>query len=129
MHKITGRQKKEHAENILFTLPALLLVSIMMYVPFLMSGYYSLTEWNGIAKTPVFVGLANFKKLFANNSIFSGTILFTLRYTLFFMLASNVVALILAVALTRKFRLANVFRGLFFIMIQISVCKDTESRT
>ncbi len=115
MHKITGRQKKEHAENVLFTLPALLLVSIMMYVPFLMSGYYSLTEWNGIAKTPVFVGLANFKKLFANNSIFSGTILFTLRYTLFFMLASNVVALILAVALTRKFRLANVFRGLFFI--------------
>lgn len=115
MQKISGRQKKEHAENILFTLPALVLVSIMMYVPFLMSGYYSLTEWNGIAKTPVFVGLDNFKKLFGNNSIFSGTILFTLRYTLFFMLASNVVALILAVALTKKFRLANVFRGLFFI--------------
>ena len=91
MQKISGRQKKEHAENILFTLPALVLVSIMMYVPFLMSGYYSLTEWNGIAKTPVFVGLDNFKKLFGNNSIFSGTILFTLRYTLFFMLASNVV--------------------------------------
>ncbi len=87
----------------------------MMYVPFIMSGYYSLTEWNGISKTPVFIGLANFRKLFSNSSIFAGTILFTIRYTLLFMIGSNVIALILAVALTKKFSAANVFRGLFFI--------------
>ena len=115
MHKTNRRRRKENAENVLFTLPALLLVIIMMYVPFIMSGYYSLTEWNGISKTPVFIGLANFRKLFSNSSIFAGTILFTIRYTLLFMIGSNVIALILAVALTKKFSAANVFRGLFFI--------------
>ncbi|MCR5403305.1 MAG: sugar ABC transporter permease [Butyrivibrio sp.] len=115
MRTTNRRRRKENAENVLFTLPALLLVIIMMYVPFIMSGYYSLTEWNGISKTPVFIGLANFHKLFSNSSIFAGTILFTIRYTLLFMIGSNVIALILAVALTKKFSAANVFRGLFFI--------------
>ena len=115
MQKLTRRQRKEHRENLLFTLPALLLVTIMMYVPFVMSGYYSLTEWNGISKEPIFIGLENFKKLFNSSSIFTGTILFTVRYTLLFMVGSNVLALLLAVALTRKFKTANVFRGLFFI--------------
>lgn len=65
---------KEYTESVLFTVPAILLVTVMMYIPFIMSGYYSLTEWNGI-----------------------------------------VISLLLAVALTQKFKFANVFRGIFFI--------------
>jgi ABC-type sugar transport system permease subunit len=30
-----------------------------------MSGYYSLTQWNGISQNPVFIGLANFKTIFS----------------------------------------------------------------
>ncbi len=58
----------------MFTVPAILLVTVMMYIPFIMSGYYSLTEWNGF-----------------------------------------VISLLLAVALTQKFKFVNVFRGIFFI--------------
>lgn len=65
---------KEYTESVLFTVPAILLVIVMMYIPFIMSGYYSLTEWNGF-----------------------------------------VISLLLAVALTQKFKFANVFRGIFFI--------------
>ena len=54
------RKQREHLENILFTIPAVILVCIVMYIPFVMSGYYSLREWNGIAKEPVFIGLRNF---------------------------------------------------------------------
>ncbi len=115
MQKLTTRKRKEHTENLLFTLPALLLVAVMMYVPFIMSGFYSLTEWNGISKSPVFIGFDNFRKLFGGGNTFTGTILFTVKYTLLFMLGSNVLGLALAVALTRKFKSANVFRGLFFI--------------
>lgn len=113
--KMSSRKRKEWTETLVFTLPALFLVTMMMYIPFLMSGYYSLTEWNGIAKEPVFIGLANFRELFGSGSSFAGTIFFTLNYTLFFMVFSNIFALALAVALAKKFRGANVFRGLFFV--------------
>ncbi|MCR5487782.1 MAG: sugar ABC transporter permease [Lachnospiraceae bacterium] len=112
---MSSRKRKEWMETLVFTLPALFLVTMMMYIPFLMSGYYSLTEWNGIAKEPVFIGLANFRELFGSGSSFAGTIFFTLNYTLFFMVFSNIFALALAVALAKKFRGANVFRGLFFV--------------
>jgi raffinose/stachyose/melibiose transport system permease protein len=102
-------------ETILFTLPAVVLVALTIYIPFAMSGYYSLTEWNGISKAPVFVGLANFRAIFAGNPAFLSALWFTARYALFFMILSNVLALALAVALTQKFKLANTLRGMFFV--------------
>ena len=106
---------KEWAETVLFTVPAILLVTVMMYIPFVMSGYYSLTEWNGIAKEPVFVGLENFKQILTGGSDYLGALLFTVKYTLGFVIFANVIALALAVALTQKFKGVNIFRGVFFI--------------
>jgi raffinose/stachyose/melibiose transport system permease protein len=102
-------------ETILYTLPALFLVALTIYVPFALSGYYALTEWNGISKAPVFIGLDNFRAIFAGSPAFLGALWFTARYAFFFIIASNVLALALAVALTRKFRLANTLRGMFFV--------------
>ena len=115
MNKTSKRHRREWLETVCFTVPALILVTVMMYIPFEMSGYYSLTEWNGIAREPVFVGMENFKKLFSGGSIFLGSLGFTIKYTVFFIVFSNVIALALAVALTKKFRFANLYRGLFFI--------------
>lgn len=106
---------KEGIENVLFTLPAIVLVTVMMYVPFVMSGYYSLTEWNGISKAPVFIGLANFKTIFASGSDYMSALWFTIKYTIGFVIFANVIALALAVALTQKFRFVNVLRGIFFV--------------
>lgn len=112
---ISKRKKKERMENFLYTLPAVILVCMMMYIPFVMSGYYSFMEWNGISKGAKFVGLSNFATIFSGESDYLTSIWFTIRYTVLFMVLSNVIALALAVALTKKFRGANVFRGLFFI--------------
>lgn len=106
---------KEWTETVLFTIPAVLLVTVMMYIPFVMSGYYSLTEWNGIAKEPVFVGFANFKEILSGGNEYIGAIWFTMKYTIGFVILSNVIALALAVALTQKFKFVNVFRGVFFV--------------
>ena len=113
--EISKRKRKERRENFLFTIPSVILVVMMMYIPFVMSGFYSLTQWNGIAKDPVFIGLENFKTIFSGSSDFLPALWFTIRYTVLFVIFSNVIALALAVALTKKFRLANVYRGLFFI--------------
>lgn len=102
-------------ETILYTLPALVLVALTIYVPFVLSGYYSLTEWNGIAKEPVFIGFENFKNIFAGNPAFLSALWFTTKYAFFFIILSNIGALTLAVALTRKYRLANTLRGMFFV--------------
>jgi raffinose/stachyose/melibiose transport system permease protein len=102
-------------ETILYTLPAIILVALTIYIPFVMSGYYSLTEWNGISKVPVFIGLDNFRAIFTGNPAFLSALWFTARYALFFIILSNVLALTLAVALTKKFKLANTLRGMFFV--------------
>jgi raffinose/stachyose/melibiose transport system permease protein len=106
---------KEKLETVLFSLPAVLMVCMVMYIPFAMSGYYSLTQWNGISKGATFVGLQNFKTIFLDSGEFGSSLLFTAKYTLVFVIFSNIFALALAVALTKKFRGANFFRGMFFI--------------
>jgi len=110
-----GRKKKEKIENVVFTIPALILVTVTIYIPFVMSGYYSLTEWNGIAKEAKFVGLKNFKTLFSGSSDFIKSLTFTGKYTILFMIFANVLALAIAVALVQKIRTANLMRGMFFI--------------
>ena len=70
-------KKKERLENFIYTLPAVILVTMMMYVPFVMSAYYSLTQWNGIAKDPVFIGLGNFAAIFSGKSNFLNSLWFT----------------------------------------------------
>lgn len=109
------RKKREAMTTVLYTIPAILLVTVMMYIPFVMSGYYSLTEWNGIAKDAKFVGLQNFATIFGKSKDFTNALIFTGKYTVVFMIFSNVLALLLAVCLTKKFKGANLLRGVFFI--------------
>jgi raffinose/stachyose/melibiose transport system permease protein len=81
-----------------------------------MSGVYSLTEWNGISRNPVFIGLENFKTIFSSGSPeFVNALVFTFKYSALFIIFSNVLAVALAVALTREFKLANLLRGMFFL--------------
>ena len=113
--RTSKRKRREALENVAFTLPAFALTAIMMYVPFIMSGYYSLTKWNGISKDPEFIGFENFKTIFVESKDFLNSLIFTGKYTIVFVIFSNVIALALAVALTRKIKLANLFRGMFFV--------------
>jgi len=109
------RKTKEKIETFAMTIPAMILISIMIYVPFAMSGYYSLTEWNGIAKVPKFIGLENFRTIFIGSQDFANAMIFTGKYTIVFMILTNVLALTLAVILVQKLKTANLLRGIFFI--------------
>ena len=113
--KRLSRKKKQTIETVALTLPAIILVTIMIYIPFVMSGYYSFTEWNGIAKQPTFIGFDNFIALFQGNSSFLSALIFTGKYTILFMILANVFALALAVVLVKKLRTANLLRGIFFV--------------
>jgi len=113
---VSPMNRKALKDTLIFTAPAVIMVLLAMYIPFVMSGYYSLTEWNGISRNPVFIGFENFKTIFSSGSPeFVNALLFTFKYAALFIVFSNVFALALAVALSRKFRLANFLRGMFFL--------------
>lgn len=108
--------RKALRDTLLFTLPAVVMVLIAIYIPFVMSGFYALTEWNGISRNPRFIGLLNFRTIFSSGSPeFVNALVFTFKYSALFIIFSNVLALALAVALTKKFRLVNFLRGMFFL--------------
>ena len=52
----------------LFLLPALILFIGILIAPIILSGYYSLTEWNGLG-TPEFIGIKNYVEMFTSRSI------------------------------------------------------------
>lgn len=112
---VSKRKKKGFLESVFFTVPCLVLVLIMFYIPSAMGVFYSFTKWNGISKEPIWIGIENYKQIFSTSSDFLKSLGFTFRYTICFMLITNVCALLLAVALTRKILGATVFRGLFFV--------------
>lgn len=58
----TSRTASQRLNGILFTLPAIVLVGVVMVLPLIQAAYYSFTGWNG-AQAP-FVGWSNYLNLF-----------------------------------------------------------------
>ncbi|MEI7025848.1 carbohydrate ABC transporter permease [Paenibacillus sp. y28] len=115
------RAFKNKLEMLVFVGPALVLILLMAEIPFVMSLYYSLTKWNGIGKTIEFIGLKNFTELFTADAAFWKTMLFTLQYTVFNVILTNVAAIVLAVVLTKALKSANILRAAFFVPYIVSL--------
>jgi raffinose/stachyose/melibiose transport system permease protein len=95
------------------TLPAVLLVTAFVLVPFFMSASYSFTKWNGLDKVPTFIGLANYAALLKDTSM-AKTLAFTFKYMACVVVLTNIVALVLAILLDNKIKGERVLRtGLF----------------
>ncbi|UQN28924.1 carbohydrate ABC transporter permease [Brachybacterium kimchii] len=91
-----------------FILPALLIVALLLYAPFLWSSYLSLTDFDGLG-SPRFVGLAKFAAMFQDPSF-----LIALRNTFFWVAGTLVlpVGLGLVIAL-----LAHGLTGSFWLRL------------
>ena len=104
----------------LFLLPALILFVGILIAPIALSGYYSLTEWNGLG-TPEFIGFKNYIELFTSKSINIGRAL-----TNAFLLALLSVciqlpfALLLALKLSRHVKGERWYLAIYFMPVLIS---------
>ncbi|MEW9697567.1 carbohydrate ABC transporter permease [Paenibacillus sp. SI8] len=116
-----GNKKMERVEFGLFTLPAVICVLFAFFIPFLMSMGYSFTEWNGIQKSPTFIGLDNFKQIFSRDANFIDSSLFTLKYSVLYIILVNAIAILLAIMLDQKLRTSTFLRTVFFIPYIISL--------
>src|SRR5215218_8569643 len=84
-------------------LPALLFMILLTQVPFVMSIYYSLTDWKVVPPGPrEFVGLDNYDNLL-HDHFFGSAIWVSIRLAVFPVLAALIFGTAIAVLLDRKF--------------------------
>lgn len=87
---------------------------VLQLYPFLMSFYYSFTNYS-MANSPEWIGLANYVKLFTKDPEFSNSLLVTLQYTLYTVPGKLIMALAIAVFLNRDIKGINFIRTIYYI--------------
>ncbi len=100
-----------------FLAPVLFAFVMIVVVPFFIGVYYSFTDWNATARAGQglsFIGLQNYLVSFQDPG-FIYSFLITTLYTVMNVVVINVVAVVLALAVTSKLRLRNAYRMGFFI--------------
>lgn len=103
----------------LFTLPAVALYLFFIVYPLISGIYYSLTDWNGVARSFNFVGIQNYISVFSDKTDKS-VIGRTFLYTLFLVLICTTLSVFLAILLNRKMKGRSFFRSVYFFPAVLS---------
>lgn len=114
------RKMKKELVDFSFLIPVLFFFGFSIIIPLVSGLYISLTDWNGVSREMNFVGLRNFINIFSNSDIIE-PIKNTIVYTLIVTIAGNVISLLLALAINRKFVGRTFARIAFFLPTSISV--------
>ena len=96
----------------LFLVPALVLLGIFVVYPIIAVIYYSFTEYN-IVQPPVWIGLENFKNLFADSTFW-----LALTHSFVYLLVTPILIILsigLAIVVNRKLRGIQIYRALYFV--------------
>jgi len=110
--------KKSKAAITLGILPAFIFYVVFAIYPILQSFYYSVMDWNGFNEM-TFVGLDNFKKLFAD-PLFWNSVKNNIYVVLVSVLGQVPIALFFALLLNRKLKGAKLFRTIGFLPVVLS---------
>ena len=97
----------------IFVLPTLLAFTIGFIVPFFEGLYLSFCQFTTV-KNAKWVGISNYQRVFADES-FLHSFGFTVKYAVVAIILINVIALCLALLLTRNMKGTNIFRTVFFM--------------
>lgn len=108
-------KRKRIGWYLLFTVPLLIIFTIIVLFPFFIGIYYAFFQWNGIGATPmVFNGFDNFTRLLDDQRFLRSTWL-TVLFTVLSVITVNAVGLIFALLVTSKLKLANLARTMLFM--------------
>jgi raffinose/stachyose/melibiose transport system permease protein len=116
-----GRKVSDKLTFSAFVIPAIIAITCMVYIPFLMNIFYSFTEWNGIQAKASFIGIGNFIEIFKDDTGFKNASMFTFKYGLIYIPLVNVLGIVLAVLLDQKIKTRNILRAVFFIPYILSL--------
>lgn len=114
------RRTQNAVKGLLFLLPSIVLFSVFLFYPMIRTVYLSFFLTNSSGAPTVFVGLDNFKQLFAS-PLFLDSLKTTFLFVLYTVPGTIVVSLFLAVIANEKLRGIGVFRTIFSSTMGISV--------
>jgi len=98
----------------IFVLPTLLAFIVFFVVPFIWGIVLSFARFNTVTNVSGFVGFENYQKAFTDPG-FLRAILLTAGFTVVSVILINIMAFIVAYALTRGIKATNLFRTVFFM--------------
>ncbi len=110
---------KQKKTRYLFMVPAMVVYCAIVVAPTLYSLYLSLFKWNGLGEK-TFVGLNNYVNLFTKDQVFRIALKNNLIWIVLTIAFTMTIALLLAVALNRKFRGRVVYRAIFYFPYMLS---------
>lgn len=110
-----------HSGNMLFLLPTIIIFTIVVLIPFIQGIPYSFTNWKSIVNTKKdFIGLKNYKYLITNK-YFLESLGITFKFTILYMLSSNIMGLILALMIHKSSWFNNIARTILFLPFTVSI--------
>lgn len=119
--RLTTRNARIHGGNMLFLLPTIVLFFIVVLIPFIQGIPYSLTNWKSIvSEDRDFIGLKNYIYLITNE-YFLDSLKNTFKFTILYMVSSNLMGLILALLIHRSSWFNNIARTVLFLPFTVSV--------
>lgn len=110
-----GGRAQNNRSFVYFLMPALLAFVLVVFIPFVLGIYYSMTDFSGLNRDNLnFVWFDNYKNLIEDYK-FMYSFYRTAIYAILNILAINVVAFFLALLVTQKLKLKNLYRAGFFM--------------
>lgn len=103
----------------LFYVPALLLFALFVIYPFFKGIYLSFSNWNGYSRSFKMIGFKNYVNLFKDRNVhraFTNTLVYGVGSTLI----QNVLGVLFAVFLNRKFRGRSLVRTVIYLPVMIA---------
>lgn len=112
-------RRHTHRAAYLFIAPAIVVLALMVAIPFLTTIGFSFTDVTFLQPTR-FVGLENYQSLI-QDPIFRQAVLNTLIYTVGVTVPTVLVGLLAALLLNMRFRGRNLFRGVLYLPVLMSI--------
>ncbi len=101
-----------------WVLPALVLTGAVIYLATAAGAFYAFTDWTGIGPF-TFVGVSNFVTVFHNPQFF-GALVNTVELAVGFVVFTNLIGLLFALALNRTLKTRYLLRTLIFMPVVLS---------
>jgi raffinose/stachyose/melibiose transport system permease protein len=106
--------------NFIFLLPAVVLFTWWVLIPFIQGIPISLTKWDGISPTKTFVGFNNYINIFTYGT-YVDPLKTTVFYTVIAALGANLLGLLFALGIQKNTKFNRLMRTIYFLPFVISV--------
>lgn len=115
MHTVRKRKMYRYfLYEAIFVLPIMFGFILVKLLPFLLTCYYSMTDWNGIRSAIQFIGIQNFIELLKDDNYWN-SFMFTFKFAITSLILANLFGFVLAYFLTKAIPGRNMFRAGFYI--------------